>query len=268
MTTNRITTRQVSDHAINHLTQNYSAIFEIQKRISSGKKYIDPSENPTEASNIISLRSILQANENYIDEATKIDIRFSANESAFSDLMDTTTRVLRLSRTMLSDTEGPAERAVVQAEIDEIINQAIDIGNTSHEGNYIFNGYQVDVKPYELDTTTFTWIEQPFDAGQSILSRFGTAITIETNFSGESTITPIIDAMIEIRNALTAVPDAVMGASTGAITGAGTSPQPFTYSELPTDDYKVMINGAQTQFQLVDSGIDQFPINTVSYKSI
>ena len=77
----------------------------------------------------------------------------STTESAISTTQQIIVRAKELTISALNDTNGPAERAMIAKEIEQLHLQAIQIANTKISNRYIFAGYNTSAPPYNQDGT-------------------------------------------------------------------------------------------------------------------
>lgn len=206
----RVTTKMMSDNATNRMAGNLERLYELQNNIASEKKFTKPSENASGASRALSLRSIRQANDAYGKLAESADLWISTNEASLQELTDIGSRSITLSNGALSDTNGPNERNAVKGEIKELIQTVVNLGNTTYNDQYIFNGYDVksSTLPYEYDQSRLDDILYepitPADTNQDIQIKYGEGQYITMNFSGQNTITPLLNGLVEAYRALNA----------------------------------------------------------------
>lgn len=200
----------MAENATLRLESNLERLHDSQAKIASGKQYSKASEEPSKASRALQLRSTLSANENYITAAERADLWISTNELGLHDLIESGKRAIGLGNSALSDTVGQAERKAVRDELMGLIPQIVNLGNSAHQGKYIFNGYDINAttKPFDVDMTQISDPNYnpitPHDSGQDIILRYGPGQTITLNYSGEDNIAPFLDAVIRTFRALDA----------------------------------------------------------------
>jgi flagellar hook-associated protein 3 FlgL len=131
----------------------------LQNKISTGKQFQNVSEDPARASISLSLRSRLSTLDSYSDTADITKDWMSACDNALEQMDDIAVRAQNLILRGLNDSLSPSERAATLAtEMQALLNQAVEVGNTSLNNQYIFAGYQVNNKAFELvdSATTLT----------------------------------------------------------------------------------------------------------------
>lgn len=199
----RISSLMMVEDAIRHMNTGLERLSELQTRVASGKLIQAPSDNPTIAVAGLSLRSTLDANQAYIDTGYVTKDWLNANELALKDLVALGTRAYTLAAKGLSDTEGVDERRAIAVEIDGLLQQAVEIGNTQHQGKSIFAGFAVNTQPYVYNgagaavtsplASTADQMRQSIAPGQTPLV---------VNISGHDELRPLFDALTSVYNAL------------------------------------------------------------------
>ena len=152
----RITHRMMADNAIQHMSENLERLGKLQGKLSTGKQFQVASEDPARASVSLSLRSNLKTLESYADTAATTQNWMTATDNAFDKLDKIGIRATSLILRGINDSLSGNERATALAtEMQDLLNQAVELGNTSVNDQYIFSGYQVNRKAFELvDSTT------------------------------------------------------------------------------------------------------------------
>ncbi len=212
----RVTTRMTTENAIRHMSDSLEQLHKLQEKTASGKNFEYASENPVGASLSLNLRSTLKTNEAYIDTAELTHDWMGASEFALQQLEDLGIRTKNLSLAGLNDTlDADARINALAAEVDDILNEAVDVANANHKGQYIFSGFQINTAPFELQVydpadpnydpanPTKQHAEYLGDAG--VMQRtLGPSQTVNMNIVGDNEIRPFLDALIDIRDALNA----------------------------------------------------------------
>jgi flagellar hook-associated protein 3 FlgL len=203
----RITNQLTTENAIRHMNQNLETLQQLQEQISSGKTIQNISDDPAAASTVLSMHSTLATVQSYMDAANVADDWMSATEASLSQLTNMGTRANTLSTSGVSGTMGANERISLANELDEVLKQAIQAANTSHEDKYIFGGFQVRPPnpPFQgVDTNAdgrFDTVAYTGDNGV-IQREIGPGTLVTTNVNGNAAFQPMFQAMIAARDAL------------------------------------------------------------------
>jgi flagellar hook-associated protein 3 FlgL len=152
----RITNRMMADNAIFRMNDNLERVSKLQEKISSTKQFQNASDDPARASASLSLRSQLRTLDSYAATADATQSWMAASDNSIDQLEQIANRASDLILRGLNDTLSPAERDnTLGAELQDLLNQAVELGNTKVNGLSIFAGYQVNGKAFELvDTAT------------------------------------------------------------------------------------------------------------------
>jgi len=199
----RITQRMLISNAVEHMEASMSRLADLNSQYASGKKIKTPSDDPSIAVAGLSARSGIRNCENYIDLASATGNWLDANDIALGQIVDEVTRALILTQDGVSDTVGTEERATLSEELDSILNELVEIGNTQHEGDYLFAGFLTQTTPFQLVSGTPDTVSYSGDAG--VIRRAvspGQQITI--NIDGDAAFSPVFDAVIRARDGLAA----------------------------------------------------------------
>ena len=155
----RITNRMMVENAVHNMSDNLEKMSRLQTKVSTGKEIQNASEDPARASVSLSLRSRLSTLASYSDIANITKDWMAATDNAFDQMEDISVRAQNLILRGLNDSLSASERATtVATEMQDLLNQAVEVGNTSVNNQFIFAGYQVNNQAFALvdSTTTLT----------------------------------------------------------------------------------------------------------------
>ncbi len=210
----RITNRMMTESAIQNMAENLEKVSKLQEKISSTKQFQVASEDPTNASASLSLRSHLQTLNSYTDAAEMTQNWMSATDNAFDQLEQIAVRANNLILRGLNDSLSGSERALsIAPEMQDLMDEAVEIGNTSVNGQYIFSGYQLNQKAFSLSDSatsltdyqgnTFTpkVVNYLGDTG-SMQRNLGPDQSVTLNVRGDQAILGFLQNLIQASNAL------------------------------------------------------------------
>ena len=210
----RITNMMMTNNAIQNLADNLEKVSRMQSKIASNKQFQVPSEDPLRASTSLNLRSQLQTIESYTDTAALSENWMTASDNAFDQLEQIAVRANDLILSGLNDTLSGSERALtLGAEMQELVAEAVEIGNTSVNGQYIFSGYQVNQKAFSLTDAavplldyggnSFTPKVVAYVGDQGTMQRsLGPDQSVALNVRGDQAILGFLQNLIVASNAL------------------------------------------------------------------
>ncbi len=122
-------------------------------QLSSGQRITDPSEDPQAANRILALRSEKSAIQVYAKNGDRALGVSQASFAALDQLKSISDRASELATLSNNSTVSAKERQAYAVELNELIKQAVDVGNTTFQGEYLFNGTNTANKPFTDDGT-------------------------------------------------------------------------------------------------------------------
>jgi flagellar hook-associated protein 3 FlgL len=187
----RITNRMMVDHAIQRMSDNMERTSKLQDRVSSGKQFRNASEDPHRASLSLGLRSHLRTLDSYSETAETTQNWMVASDTAFEHLEQIAMRANDLILRGLNDTLDPSERAsTLGTEMQDLLNQAIEVGNTSVNGQFIFAGFQVGSKAFELDGAVTPLVDYKGDPfTPKVVNYLGDQGSMQRNLGPDQSVT-------------------------------------------------------------------------------
>jgi flagellar hook-associated protein 3 FlgL len=210
----RITNRMMVDNAIQRMADNLEKMSKLQDKLSTTKQFQTASDDPVRASASLSLRSHLSTLEAYSETAAATQNWMTATDSAFDGLGEIATKANALILRGLNDTLSGSERAgTLSVEMQGLLNQAVELGNTSVNGQSIFSGYQVNQKAFKLadaaatlpdyQGTPFTPQTVTYTGDQGSLQRsLGPDQSVTLNVRGDQAILGFLQNLALAANAL------------------------------------------------------------------
>ena len=154
----RITNSYFQRYAIDQMARAQESIAKYQAQISTGKKLINPSDNPSAVATTEKLDSALQRMDQYLTNGNSVRQRLSQQEDVFNNLTDTMQRLKELSIQASSDVLSDDDRRIIGAEVKQIQKQLLDYANTrTPNGEYMFSGSMGKTRPFSLNGDTVSY---------------------------------------------------------------------------------------------------------------
>lgn len=144
----RITDGYLSSILISDLNQSLNAMFRQQVMAGSMRRVNSYADDPRAVSTIQRYDALIAQNSEYIGNVTRSRILVDASDTALQSVSDILagTRVIALRESSALATETSMGTSVV--EVDNLINQLLDMLNTSVEGTHIFAGTKTNAPPF------------------------------------------------------------------------------------------------------------------------
>ncbi len=146
----RVTTLMSSRLALRDLNDGLGRLSRLQNQLSSGKQITRPSDDPYGATRALSLRGELGGLDQYQRNVADGTGWLNTADTALGQMSDVLNRVRELLVQGANDTAGPAERAAMADEIDQLTESVKQEANVQYGGRYVFSGTATDTAPYAL----------------------------------------------------------------------------------------------------------------------
>jgi len=149
----RITNNMMLKNYLNNLNSNLTTLTDYQYKVASNKNINKLSDDPVALISIMSANARLQKNAEYQETV----------QSAIAWLEQTDTAVYQLNEVIQSayetlvnaanDSMAPEDKASSAAYIAQLRDQVVVIANTQSGSKFLFGGYNVNSKPFVVDST-------------------------------------------------------------------------------------------------------------------
>lgn len=184
----------------------------LQEQVSTGSRVVRSSDDPADASRIMSLQDDSLQLTNYTNNLTEVELSLQEGSNAVESMADLFTRVDVLVTQAVSGTYMEDNREAIGEEIDQILQQTLSLANHSVMGRYIFGGADSWDKPYEATLENGRIVHVDYQGSQDEQPvPVGPGITMSGQMVGEQIF----------RNDTRQTP--VITGETGARAGLGTS---------------------------------------------
>lgn len=187
----RVTHTMRFNMSLANINRQSTRLFNAQNQAASGKRVSRPSDDPIAAQHILDLRQRLDALTQFKQIRDQMNGSLSVTENALQDIESVVMRAHEISIAATNDTTTQYFRDIMAGEVEQLIGQTIQLGNTDLSGQYIFAGYASDQPPFSpegLFVGESSQIKLPLDAHQSLASNI-----VGSEFLA-SDLRPFIDA--------------------------------------------------------------------------
>ncbi|MFM8981464.1 MAG: flagellar hook-associated protein FlgL, partial [Spartobacteria bacterium] len=155
---------------------------------------------------ILNLRTEKKQNQQYYRNATDGLDRSKVTFSALEQLKDLLVRSSELAAN-LSGASSDQEYKAKAAEIDQLIQQGVNLGNTKLRGSYLFSGQKTETKPFETNPPTgkidsVTYNGSPAEAKIHIGEGESMTIAVSATTDEYGDVAGILNEMIRLRDAM------------------------------------------------------------------
>jgi flagellar hook-associated protein 3 FlgL len=147
----RITNSIITQNAINAMLTSQQGMNVASSQVTSGLRIQTISDAPTDGTQVMLANSQLRALAQYQKNVQSAQAKSDAQENALNSVSDLISRAQQLGiQQSGSGTATAQTRSQVQAEVNELLKSAVSLGNTKHNGGFLFGGTRPDVQPFDV----------------------------------------------------------------------------------------------------------------------
>jgi flagellar hook-associated protein 3 FlgL len=176
----RITPAMVTSATLNDLNASLGSLTRTTDELSSGKKILEPSDNPYGASQVIDLQSQLEGLSSYESNAQDGISWENTASTAMSSMGQAAQRVRELLVQGANGTYNQSDLETMALQVEQLTEGVKQDANTEYAGQYLFSGTATTTAPYEQGT------EDEYQGNSESVSRAvgpGATVTVTTNIS-------------------------------------------------------------------------------------
>lgn len=149
----RITTQQQFNNSIDNMLASQSKLNNLQEQSSSGKRVLNPADDPVAAAQIVKLEREMAQYDKYDINIKVTDRRLTLQETVQADLRTSLNRIKELIVQGSTGTLTDSDRASVANSMKTETELMVSLMNTQDsQGEYLFAGSKGKTKPYQLQT--------------------------------------------------------------------------------------------------------------------
>ncbi|HVP38447.1 MAG TPA: flagellar hook-associated protein FlgL [Candidatus Saccharimonadales bacterium] len=144
----RISTQMITDTFVANLQDQQARLYVLQQQSATGKRILNPSDDPIGAQQVAATLDRLSANHQYqtnvSDARSFVEQSASVAQSAGSALDS----ALVAAQTGANDTESAADRTALGSQVNQLLEEALDTANDRSVGRYTLAGTHTATAPY------------------------------------------------------------------------------------------------------------------------
>lgn len=240
----RITQNIIYDTYRNDMLRLQQSIYNLHKRVSSGKEINTLSDDPVKLPRILASKTVLSAYDQY-----KRNIEYGLSylnivETTLDDIKNVITRIKEIAVTQANATAEPMARKTASREVSQLFDELVRLGNARFENRYIFSGYKTDTAAFSS-----TGVYQGDNSEFSL--RVDVDKTMKIGITGQSVFKTGGDLFAVVSNLITALNNDDTAAIKSAIDGLDNA---FNQVVSVTAD----LGGKVTRLQAIKDNIESF----------
>ncbi len=144
----RVTNNMQSMQLLKNLNNINTGMTKGQNQLASGQKINKPSDDPIGVGYQMRYDTDLARSDQFMQNAQTGNDILKTMDSTLSQANDVMRRARTLALQAANGSYAAEQRKAVAAEIKQLKEQMVEIGNSQYNGRYLFNGQKTDVPPY------------------------------------------------------------------------------------------------------------------------
>ncbi|RMF63549.1 MAG: flagellar hook-associated protein 3 [Calditrichaeota bacterium] len=202
----RITNRMIARNLLASINSNRSLASKLQLDLTTTKKIRRPSDDPSGVVQIQKFKTQIGRNEQYQRNINQISGFLTSSAAAVDRATDLLERAKEIAIQGTSETIDAAARAAMAKDVDNLIDNMVELGNTTYNGRFVFAGTLTSgAAPFSRngDQVTYNGNEG------RIKGKIGAESELAYNKTGTEVFQPsggvdLFDALITLKQALAA----------------------------------------------------------------
>ena len=125
--------------------------------LSSGKRVNTPSDDPAAAAAEVNNQSQTMQVDQYLQSVESLRGLLQTGDSALNNVVTALTKAVSIGTEGASDTSSSGNRQQIAQEVQGVLDQVIQLANTSFRGSFIFSGTATNTAPFSEAAGVITY---------------------------------------------------------------------------------------------------------------
>ncbi|WP_031518045.1 flagellar hook-associated protein FlgL [Desulfofalx alkaliphila] len=147
----RITNTYFANQVLRGIQGNLGKLARSQEQLATGKRILRLSDDPKVMSEFMKIKSTMSYNEQYkrnIDDGLSY---LEMGDTSMGTIVDVLAKANEYTIQAANDTYNAEQRQVIAEQIDKLIDQVVDLANSTVGGKYIYAGTKNDYPPFKRE---------------------------------------------------------------------------------------------------------------------
>jgi len=149
--TTRVTQSMLNIQLLTNLSRNYNRMGQLENQLATGRQLNKPSDNPVAISFAMRYRSQISENDQYVKNADAAMSWLQYTDSSMEQANSIFSRARELIVQGLHAPQPQQALDAIAAEIRQLHDQLVLVGNGKYNGKFVFNGQMTDKQPYSTE---------------------------------------------------------------------------------------------------------------------
>lgn len=146
----RIADKMNYDQVKSNLAKNRSEMAELQNQAATQKRVTKPSDDPLAATRVLQARTEISGNTQFLKSVSQARTFLEYSDQSLGELTEVLIRAKELALSQASDASASkGTREVTAAEISQLHDQSVQIGNRKIGDRFLFGGFKTTRPPFD-----------------------------------------------------------------------------------------------------------------------
>ncbi len=199
----RITQNFSIESLLRQINLNRERISTLQRNLSTGKRINQISDDPEKIETALRYRNLLKYNSRFEENINNAAEFLTFTSNALDDSAEIVARIKELAIQGIDSTSSDEFNAIAE-QVDELIQQLVNIGNTRFKDRYIFGGNNVNSPPFTMAPDLSAVNVNPDGIDGKLKVELGQGKIDQYNITGQEAYLSQVDifqTMIDLRDA-------------------------------------------------------------------
>lgn len=212
----RVTNNAVADSLIRQIQNTYAQQVKFQKQVTTGQRVSLPEDDPAVVERVMKMQSdkrqLIHFRRNHGQAEAIAKVSFSGLDS----LHRLVSRAQEISSSA-GELNDSTDLQIYAKEINQLLEQALDLGNTKFRGEYLFGGDQTDAAPFSAtrdaggDITSVSYVGSASSSGYYVAK--GTLLASHLDPAYAAQFSGLMNEIAAVRDGLESGDFASLGAA-------------------------------------------------------
>jgi len=175
----RVTNMTKATQLLNNLRYMNTNIQDLQNKLATGRRIHRPADDPVGVGYLMRYDTELNRTDEFLENVRTGKGILDTMDTLMGQVNDVLKRAKTLTMQAANGTLPAETRLAIAAEMKQMKEQLVQIGNSSYRGSYLFNGQKMDVAPY----TSANAANEVTDRGVFYLN-VSPSVTVPVSISG------------------------------------------------------------------------------------
>jgi flagellar hook-associated protein 3 FlgL len=182
----RLSTELMQGNSQKYVQMQQFRLNRIQEKLASGVNIQKASDDPLNSTRLQQLQEATADDEQYTRNIGQMLSELNTVDSSISDVVSLAQRARELAVQAGNDTLNQANLTAISQEVDQLINQAVQVGNTKLGQRYVFAGFAGQTQPFSRTGNNVTFNGTPSTPvpGYSRPAELAAGVTVSQNVDG------------------------------------------------------------------------------------